>query len=45
MAVTPRERIAELVDLAPTAFVILAEAAWISIVGGLVQEFSQREPR
>ena len=31
-------------ELAPLALVVVAEAAWISVVGGLLQEFSLREP-
>jgi hypothetical protein len=30
--------------VAPVALVIVAEAAWISVVGGLLQEFAFREP-
>ena len=31
-------------ELAPLALVIVAEAAWISVVAGLLQEFALREP-
>ena len=37
----PIGRVAALV---PLAFVVIAEAAWIAVVGGLVQEISQRDP-
>lgn len=30
-------------ELAPLALVVIAEAAWISVVGGLLQEFALRE--
>ena len=30
--------------LAPVVFVVIAEAAWIAVVGGLIQEISQRDP-
>jgi len=33
-----------IVALAPVALVVVAEAAWISVVGGLLQEFAFREP-
>ena len=33
-----------LVELAPVALVIVAEAAWISVVAGLLQEFALRDP-
>ena len=33
------------VEVAPLALVIVAEAAWISILAGLFQEFALREPR
>ena len=36
--------IGAIVALAPTVFVIIAEAAWISVLGGLIQEFSQHDP-
>ncbi|HET7703262.1 MAG TPA: DUF4129 domain-containing protein [Candidatus Limnocylindrales bacterium] len=36
--------VAAIVELAPVAFVVIAEAAWISVVSGLLQEFSRREP-
>ncbi|HET7703685.1 MAG TPA: DUF4129 domain-containing protein [Candidatus Limnocylindrales bacterium] len=36
--------VAAIVALAPVAFVVIAEAAWIAVVGGLLQEFSRREP-
>lgn len=39
-----RTAIGALVELAPVAFVVLAEAAWISVLGGLIQEFSQHDP-
>jgi hypothetical protein len=32
------------VELAPVALVVVAEAAWISVVAGLVQEFTLHEP-
>ena len=32
------------VDILPFALVVLAEAAWISVVGGLLQEYAFREP-
>ena len=35
---------ATIVDLLPVALVIVAEAAWISVVGGLLQEYALREP-
>ncbi|HZC31717.1 MAG TPA: hypothetical protein VE640_00370, partial [Candidatus Bathyarchaeia archaeon] len=33
-----------IVALAPVGLVVVAEAAWISVVGGLLQEFAFREP-
>jgi hypothetical protein len=33
-----------LVELAPVALVVVAEAAWISVVAGLVQEFALGDP-
>ena len=33
-----------IVGLVPVALVVVAEAAWISVVGGLLQEFAFREP-
>jgi len=33
-----------LVELAPVALVVVAEAAWISVVAGLVQEYALGEP-
>ncbi|HEY8799609.1 MAG TPA: DUF4129 domain-containing protein [Candidatus Limnocylindrales bacterium] len=33
-----------IVGLVPVALVVIAEAAWISVVGGLLQEFAFREP-
>jgi hypothetical protein len=33
-----------IVELVPVAFVVVAEAAWISVIGGLLQEFAFREP-
>ncbi len=38
----PRRSIAAIVGLAPAALAIIAEAAWISVVGGLLQEFTLR---
>ncbi|MBA2720692.1 MAG: hypothetical protein H0U52_15850, partial [Chloroflexi bacterium] len=37
------EAAAALVALAPVAFAVVAEAAWISVVGGLIQGFGQRD--
>lgn len=39
-----RPAIGAIVELAPVAFVVIAEAAWISVLGGLIQEFSQHDP-
>lgn len=39
-----RSAVAGIVELAPLAFVVIAEAAWISVLGGLIQEFSQHDP-
>ncbi|MEA2606576.1 MAG: hypothetical protein QOI00_1333, partial [Chloroflexota bacterium] len=33
-----------LVALAPVALVVLAEAAWVSVLAGLLQEYAQRDP-
>ena len=41
--VAPRA-IAVATELAPLALVVVAEAAWISVVGGLFQEFALRDP-
>jgi MFS family permease len=35
---------AAIADLLPVALVVVAEAAWISVIGGLLQEFAFREP-
>jgi hypothetical protein len=35
---------AAIAELLPVALVIVAEAAWISVIGGLFQEFAFREP-
>jgi hypothetical protein len=43
-APTRRARLAGLLDLVPLALTIVAEAAWISIVGGLIAEFTLQEP-
>jgi hypothetical protein len=40
----PRRAIAGVLDLVPVALVIVAEAAWISVFGGLVQEVALRQP-
>ena len=32
------------VELAPVALVVVAEAAWISVIAGLLQEFALRDP-
>ena len=32
------------VDVLPVALVVLAEAAWISVIGGLLQEYALHEP-
>jgi hypothetical protein len=37
-----RRRIARMIELAPLLLVIVAEAAWISVLGGLLQEFALR---
>ena len=37
------EAVAALVALAPVAFAVVAEAAWISVLGGLIQGFGQRD--
>jgi hypothetical protein len=37
-------RLPVLVALAPVALVVLAEAAWISVLAGLLQEYSLRDP-
>jgi hypothetical protein len=39
-----RRRIGGLLDLVPLALAIVAEAAWISIVGGLIAEYTLQEP-
>ncbi len=39
-----RRLVDRVVALAPVAFVVIAEASWIAVVGGLVQEFSHRDP-
>jgi len=33
-----------IVEIVPVAFAVVAEAAWISVIGGLLQEFAFREP-
>ena len=40
----PRRRVAPSARRLPLGLVIVAEAAWISVVAGLVQEFALREP-
>jgi uncharacterized membrane protein YidH (DUF202 family) len=35
--------VAALVELAPVALVVVAEAAWISVIAGLLQEFALRD--
>ena len=44
----PRRRasraLATVVELAPLALVVVAEAAWISVIAGLLQEFALRDP-
>jgi hypothetical protein len=37
-----RRQIARMIELAPLLLVIVAEAAWISVLGGLLQEFAIR---
>jgi hypothetical protein len=37
-----RRRIARMIEVAPLILVIVAEAAWISVLGGLLQEFALR---
>ncbi len=39
-AVGATARLAMIVELAPVALVVLAEAAWISVLGGLLQEYA-----
>lgn len=39
-----RAAVGAIVELTPVAFVVIAEAAWISVLGGLIQEFSQHDP-
>ena len=39
-----RRRVGSLLDLVPLALAIVAEAAWISIVGGLIAEYTLQEP-
>jgi uncharacterized protein DUF4129 len=39
-----RRRLAALLDLVPLALAVVAEAAWISIVGGLIAEYTLQEP-
>ncbi len=39
-----RSGLAIATTLAPVALVVVAEAAWISVVGGLLQEFALRDP-
>jgi hypothetical protein len=41
---TARGAIARVVELMPLVLVCIAEAAWISVVGGLVQEFTLHQP-
>jgi cytochrome bd-type quinol oxidase subunit 2 len=36
---------ARVVGLVPVALVVIAEAAWISVLGGLIQEFTLHEPQ
>jgi hypothetical protein len=41
----PTKRAAELLaELAPVALVVVAEAAWISVIAGLLQEFALHDP-
>ncbi len=37
-------RIATVVELAPVAFAVIAEAAWIAVLGGLLQGFGLHDP-
>jgi hypothetical protein len=39
-----RKRLGALLDLIPLGLAIVAEAAWISIVGGLIAEYTLQEP-
>lgn len=39
-----RQAMTSLLALAPVGLVVVAEAAWISILGGLLQEFSLHDP-
>jgi hypothetical protein len=41
---TARGAVGRVVELMPLALVCIAEAAWISVVGGLVQEFTLHQP-
>jgi hypothetical protein len=39
-----RDRLAAMVELVPLGLAIVAEAAWISVAGGLIAEFTLHEP-
>jgi hypothetical protein len=39
-----RRPVAIVAELAPVALVVVAEAAWISVIAGLLQEFALRDP-
>lgn len=45
-APSPRRRVgtAALLSVVPLVFAVIAEAAWIAVIAGLVQEFALREP-
>ncbi len=38
------DRTSKVIGLVPVGLVVVAEAAWISVIGGLLQEFAFREP-
>ncbi len=40
-----RRALTRIVELVPVGLVIIAEAAWISVLGGLIQEFTLHDPQ
>ena len=43
-AAAQRRRSARILELIPVALVVVAEAAWVSVVGGFIQEVRLQAP-